>query len=268
MTTLKMSTIIKFMNIDSKNKTILVLSDVHHDIAKLEYILKKEKYDVIVNLGDWFDNFYHDSIYDAEKTCRFIKQWIFKDNFITLWGNHDIQYFYENEYAICSGYTKDKDVAINDIFSNLVYPIRNKFKWHIWIDDFLCSHAGIHPYHFPPLLSNISKESINEWLDNEAKQAEIKLINGGDHWFYRAGRGRGGKMKFGGITWLDFKTEFEPIDGLKQIVGHSFHKNIINHQSEGILDFTESNNLDIDCNLNQYLLFNNGKFIIKNYTDL
>jgi hypothetical protein len=253
--------------INSKNKIILVLSDVHQNIDKFEYILKHENYDFVVHLGDFFDSFIYDSVNDLKKTCDFIKKWIFKENFYTCIGNHDIQYFFDNNTTICSGYSRDKDLFITDCFGSFLSPIRDKFLWYLWIDDFLCSHAGINNRSFP-FNQEINKPAITTWLDEQVNQAIPQLINGGRHWLYGAGEGRGGRQKIGGITWQDFDTEFEPIDGLKQLVGHSSHDRILNHYTDGNLDFTQCENLDIDCHLNQYLLIHNGKLTIKNYKDL
>jgi len=253
--------------IDSNKKTILVFSDPHQEIERVEYLLKKENYDIAVCLGDWFDSFTYNSKYDLERTCEFLKKWIFKDNFYTCIGNHDIQYLFDNNTTICSGYAEDKDLFITDYLGSSLSAIRDKFLWYLWIDDFFCSHAGINSRSFP-FNQEINKPAITTWLDEQINQSIPQLIKGGRHWLYGAGEGRGGRQKIGGITWQDFDTEFEPIDGLKQIVGHSSHKRILNHHSDGNLDFTQCDNLDIDCHLNQYLLIHNGKLTIKNYKDL
>ena len=255
------------MQIDSTNKTILVFSDPHQNIDYVERLLRKENYDTVVCLGDWFDSFYCNSVHHVEQTCEFLKKWTFKDNFYTCIGNHDIQYLYDNNTTICSGYEISKDRLIADCFGNFLAPIRNKFKWYIWIDDWLCSHAGINEYHFPPNLK-ITKPDLTKWLNEQIFQADLTLCNGGGHWLYNAGQGRGGRSKIGGITWQDFDTEFQPIDGLKQLVGHSSHPTILNHYTDGSLEFTKSDNLDIDCHLTQYLLIQNTELKIKNFKDL
>jgi hypothetical protein len=255
------------MQINSDKKTILVFSDPHQEIDRVEYILKNENYDIAVCLGDWFDSFTHNSEYDLEKTCNFLKKWVFKNNFYTCIGNHDVHYLYDNRYAICSGYTPSKDTFIIDCLNNLLPSIRAKFKWYIWIDDFLCSHAGINTYHINPMVK-IDKENITNWLNEQIRFGERTLEAGGCHWLFNAGAARGGRQNIGGITWQDFDCEFEPIDGIKQIVGHTPHPTILNHKLDGNLDFTTCDNLDIDCHLAQYLLIQNGKLTIKNYIDL
>jgi hypothetical protein len=255
------------MNLSSQNKRILVFSDPHQNIPYVEHLLNKEKYDVAVCLGDWFDSFNLNSERDLELTCNFLKKWLFKDNFYTCIGNHDIQYLFDNNSTICSGYSRDKDLFITDYLGSFLPPIRDKFLWYLWIDDFLCSHAGINSRSFP-FNQEINKPAITTWLDEQIDQAVPKLINGSHHWFYGAGEGRGGRQKIGGITWQDFDTEFEPIDGLKQLVGHSSHNIILNHHTDGSLDLKTCDNLDIDCHLNEYLIISNGKLQIKKLKDL
>ena len=255
------------MNLSSQNKRILVFSDPHQNISYVEHLLNKEKYDVAVCLGDWFDSFNLNSERDLELTCNFLKKWLFKDNFYTCIGNHDIQYLYDNPRTICSGYAKSKDDFIVDYLGAFLPAIRDKFLWYLWIDDFLCSHAGVNTYHFPPTLK-LDKDGVTAWLDEQIKFAEPPLLNGGYHWLYGAGAARGGRQNIGGITWQDFDTEFEPIEGLKQLVGHSSHDKIINHIHDGNLDLTTCDNLDIDCHLNEYLLIHNGKLTIKRLQDL
>jgi hypothetical protein len=255
------------MNISSENKTILVFSDPHQSIDYVENILKKENYDIVVCLGDWFDSFVYNSEYDLEKTCKFLKKWVLKDNFYTCLGNHDIHYLYDNPTTICSGYSRAKDALIDECLREFKEPIKRRFKWYIWIDDYLCSHAGINTYHMNPMVE-LTKDGVTKWLDEQINYAEKNLLINGYHWLYGAGAARGGRQNIGGIDWQDFDDEFEPIENIKQIVGHTPHNTIVNHHTDGNLDLTTSDNLDIDCHLAQYLLIKNGKIEIKSYKDL
>ena len=96
------------MKISSTNKKILVFSDVHQDINRLEKIIKAEDADINVCLGDWFDSFNYDENSDFIKTAVFLKDYISKSKNITLWGNHDTHYLSKNQYTLCSGYTTHK----------------------------------------------------------------------------------------------------------------------------------------------------------------
>lgn len=256
--------------VSSDNKRILVFSDPHQDAEKVKLILNKEDYDFAVCLGDWFDSHIKQNATDLAATCSLVRQLPFKKNFLTLFGNHDLHYFFINRYAQCSGYTDEKDTAITDMLHPNIAEIRDKFQWYVWIDDYLCTHAGIHPYFFPPNLK-LTKEGITAWLDAEIKKVKPTIESGGSHWFYRAGEARCGNQKFGGIVWLDFDEEFEPIEEVKQIVGHTFNRKgsgIRGHHTNGNLDLTEVNDLCIDCNVDEYLIIENGKVQIKKFADL
>lgn len=255
------------MRLDTNNKTILLFSDPHQEIDRVEYLLKRENYDIAVCLGDWFDSFDYNETEHVKQTCKFLKNWIFKDNFYTCWGNHDLPYFYDNPHTIVSGYTTEKNKLISKLIGNFIVPIREKFLWYLWIDDFLCSHAGLNPVHIPPF-QHVETENLSTWLNRQTNVADMCLINGGYNWMYVAGESRGGRAKIGGITWQDFDVEFEPIDGLKQIVGHSHHPTVLPHVTDGNLNYAECDNLDIDCGINEYLMIYKGKVTIKKYIDL
>jgi hypothetical protein len=251
----------QIMFLSSQNKKILVFSDVHQDIKRAKYILEKENYDIVICLGDWFDSYFYNKKEDVIATCNFLKEWIFKENFYTIFGNHDLPLLYNNPHALCGGFEQSKKDLIIKEFGKSFEKIRDKFLWYIFIDDYLCTHAGLSerflPYYFDKIFI-INKENISNFLKEEAIKAETSLLSGMSHWIYRAGFGRGGSQKVGGLTWLDYETEFERIENLPQIFGHSFNKTIQN----------KNNNWNIDCNLSEYLLIENGKITIKKFIDL
>ena len=220
-------------------------------------------------VGDFFDSFDYNSVSDVEKTCDFLRNWMFKDNFFSEFaGNHDLPYLYGNTYTFCSGYTKEKDGLITEILGKDLAAIRDKFKWYIWVDDYLCTHAGLHSYHLHPKVNPANKEQLTKWLEHrEIEQSKLHLESGGSYLTYRAGKARYGNQKYGGLTWLDCDGEFEPIDGLKQIFGHSYRRN---NKIERVCDYPyeSMDNLCIDTNLNEYLIISNGKADIKKYADL
>ncbi len=256
------------MTISSHNKTLLLFSDPHQEIAKVKKIIEAEKPDVSICGGDWFDSFDYNSTQDLADTCLFLKENIFEKNFRTILGNHDIQYLYDNATVICSGYERGKDMFVSDFFNPALLPIiRTKFLWYIWVDDFLLTHAGLSPAHLRPG-QKLDEKSLSEWLDGQIKEAVIALESGQRHWLYAAGRARGGSFPKGGINWLDFNSEFEPIEGLKQIFGHTVSRAIRNHQSNGNLDIAASDNINIDCHLNEYLIIRDKKITIKRFSDL
>jgi hypothetical protein len=260
------------MYLSSNNKKILIVSDIHMDIEKLKKIIKHEDADINLVLGDWFDSFYIDDNSDYRRVTKYLKEEFFtSENNITLMGNHDVHYLYDNHWACCSGFEQRKYDVINEAIESNREDFAKKFKWFVWVDDYLCSHAGLHPMHMRPY-SKTDKESISEYLYMESNQAILNLGNHANtpHWFYGAGRARGGRLRRGGLTWLDFDYEFEPIEGIKQIVGHTNRESgtVEQHHLEGFGNVAEANNICIDTFLNEYVIVQYGKLFIKKYIDL
>ncbi len=63
-----------------------------------------------------------------------------------------------------------------------------------------------------------NNDDLSLFLVKEVERANIALMTDQNHWFYFAGRSRGGPKKGGGIVWLDFKQEFQPIEGFTSII--------------------------------------------------
>ena len=251
----------------SDNKRILILGDVHQSIHKVKYILAHESYDEVVFTGDFFDSFIYNTDSDVTETCHCLLDHLEDKKFYSVMGNHDLGYLYNNQHLSCSGYSIDKQSLIDGLFKKDKLAIRNKFQWYIWIDDFLCTHAGLHPSHISPSL-DLDPEGFSHWMDNECKAADVALSSNQLHWFYQCGMARGGKFNKGGIVWLDFAQEFKPIDGLKQIVGHTGRRHIVHHNKDGNMQVPESSNIDVDCGLYEYLIIQNKKIEVKKYSDL
>ncbi len=250
------------MQISSKNKKILVLSDFHQEVDKFKKILAHEKADINVFCGDEYDSHTHDSMYDAEKTAKFMRLWVFDPKNIALFGNHTLPYIYINKYTQCSGYSQSKNNLIDEIWGARKWEIVDKYKWYVWVDNFLISHAGLSPVHLHPKIDVTDKKALSHWLDVQIQDANVKLNTASKHWLFGAGRGRGGEQSVGGLDWLDWDSEFEPIEGLNSIQGHSHGTNI------RIKTAKNSINYCIDTSLNEYIVIENGKLNIKKYIDI
>lgn len=243
------------MRISSQGKKILIFSDVHQDIESVKKIIDSENADFNVCLGDWFDSFDYDSDDQTKETAQYLKEFLLKThNNITLFGNHDLHYFFDNRYVFCSGYEDRKNKIIEKSLSEKKSLIIEKFKWFIFIDDYLCTHAGLHKSFIPTVLNH---EGLYDYLTIQSNDANIKTRTKQPHWFYQAGYARGGSQKKGGIVWLDFDQEFFPIENVSQIVGHTFRK------KKKVQAYGKTDNYCIDTNLNEYLIIQNGKFEVK-----
>ncbi len=249
------------MKINSQGNKILIFSDVHQNIEKFTKIISHEKADINICLGDWFDSFFLDSDSDcASASAELKEEFLSKPNNITLFGNHDLHYFFNNKYTYCSGYENRKRDIIKEALGKDINKVVDSFKWFVFIDEYLCTHAGLSNYFLPPTIQN--NEDVYEYLANQANDANIKIRTDQLHWFYGAGKARGGTEKKGGLVWLDFDREFAPTEGLKQIVGHTYRK------SGKVTEWRNTGNYCIDTDLNEWVTITNGKFETKNYKDI
>jgi hypothetical protein len=258
------------LNFNSDKKKIVIVADPHNDYKKLDEIITKENGDINVCLGDWFDSFILDDTSNYITTAKYLKD-VFLPNpkNYTLFGNHDLHYLFNAPTTWCSGYEQWKYDAIDDVIGKVRGHIQDKFYWSIVVDDILLTHAGLDQRLVSPTCS--TNEDIFKYLDQCSNEATDKLKSDDLHWFYQVGHSRGGRFRAGGIVWCDFDCEFQPIDDLRQIVGHTSQwetGRATQHITEGVMNIVDANNICIDCNLNQYFVLINGKLEIKNYTDL
>jgi hypothetical protein len=241
---------------NSKNKNhtstdVIVIGDVHNHIVAAETIAAKyEKDDVIIFVGDYFDDF-HDNAGVATKTAQWLKESIQKPNRVHLLGNHDLhysplcQYRHGNnvmKFYRCSGYTAEKDEAINSVMTQADWM---KLKLHANTNGWFITHAGIHPHWFEKPMTGMTPHEVEERLE-ACEQCylshEYNPIIGG------AGRCRGGEHKAGGITWMDHQQEAIPCRGIFQIYGHTPSRGGVDPYADN-----GGNNICIDCGLQEIL---------------
>ncbi len=196
-------------------KTIII-SDIHNRVNWIESALSALDFDRVVFLGDYFDDF-HDTLEDIKKAAKWLKQSLSKPDRIHLLGTHDMWYsFPYNPYLRASGNTREKSEAINRILSENDW---NKLKLYHCEKGFLLSHAGVHQYLLGK--NNLSTQEILKSIKSATEVALQAAKNGKPHPWLDAGFSRGGIQVVGGITWLDWYDEFEPVPHLNQIIGHA-----------------------------------------------
>lgn len=117
---------------------ILVLGDSHGT----EYWLNHDfsKYDKIISLGDWYDNFNNDwtkvdQIKNQEKFLELQRKE--PDKFIMLMGNHSFHYLDLNEEY--SGKQTHKQYDIHEFLEEHLKEFRLVYQ----LDNILFSHAGV-----------------------------------------------------------------------------------------------------------------------------
>jgi hypothetical protein len=215
-------------------KTIII-SDVHNRVYWIENALSELQYDNVVFLGDYFDN-YGDTPVDAYLSAQWLKQSIYKPNRIHLIGTHDIWYMYPfNKYIGASGNTDKKYYAIKSVLNTDDWKI---LKLYYYEQNYLMTHAGISSYIIKDYIFRnkdvfnsyivggnlrIDEKDIIDKIVKPATQEALDWVSRGfKHPWLEAGFIRGGSQIVGGIIWQDW-SEFEPISGLNQIVGHTEH---------------------------------------------
>jgi hypothetical protein len=261
---------------------ILVIPDVHQKLEKVSLILENNSYDMLISLGDWFDDFY-DTPEQAEKTAHYIVGLYSRlgERFVWLLGNHDVPYLYPalyDRYA-CSGNTSAKLKAIQNIFKGhkpLGYS--PKLAHVIEIDGcypLILSHAGVSEHHFgrPRRLKKAEAASVLELCEQALSLSEKNL----SHHILKAGHARGGMESVGGINWLDWRHEYVPVKKLSQIVGHTplsvpsvideFRASIAPDEVLPSLDRyklkpKKSYNINLDTHLEHYITIENNEILI------
>lgn len=212
--------------------TSLICPDIHLKHKQLEKTLSElgeDNYDEVVFLGDYFHN-YGDSILENKSTANWLAESLLtKTKRIHLCANHDLCHVSNHPFYRCPGYTPDKDKAIREcgVPWNLLKAAHAS-------QGFVFSHAGFHKSH-------IGDMTAGDAVDYANKEYE-KVLDDRVSYLFQSGA-RMGDYCIGGITWLDWEQEFEPLDNFRQIVGHSFDKMIRE----------KSGNYCIDCDL-RYLL--------------
>jgi hypothetical protein len=188
----------------------LLIPDVHEQAAKLRKILKEHgKRGRPVFLGDMFDSL---QLGGMTEMLDCMEELLDLD---ALWclGNHDAHYLYAAVSLRCTGYRIGKWSSLRErprVFSRW----KDRAKLYQEVEGWMVSHAGFHE----TVLSEVTEmASLPEVAEDALARADLYQ---GDHVLLSAGHARGGYHPVGGPMWLDW-ADFEPVEGMKQIVGHT-----------------------------------------------
>ena len=190
----------------------LVIGDLHGQLRiaqKALEIAEKENWKVIF-IGDYLDSFTR-SVIDQVETLKIVLSAVDRGH-QALIGNHELSYL--ESWSRCGGWSYATESHVIHL-KNEMYA---KLQPYIWEGDFLISHAGV---------SQLFLEHYNSTLPD--------YLAAGD--FMQIGRYRGGSYGHGGLYWCDWNQEFEPVEGVPQIVGHT----------RGNLIRAKGNSFCIDC---------------------
>lgn len=220
------------------NQTIVV-GDIHGRTEIVEEVLKWDVPTVFV--GDYVDSFTRsikDQIWCLLEVMTAIET---RDDVVGLLGNHELSYIEPGQQ--CSGFKAATSAHLLHMESRM----RRVLKEYHWVGDYLITHAGISNHTVPVEYRDRGVEGIKEFLEDPSFH----------HTKYTVGRARGGFSKFPGPFWCDWWDEFEPIDGVPQIVGHSSKRP---QRYEGVTGVVKKgNSYNVDClNTRNEILSLNG----------
>lgn len=184
-------------NIKSVHKPAktIVVGDIHGHIDSVEAALASPHN--VVFVGDYLDSF-GQSVDNQVRCLTMVLDAIEAEpgRVVGLIGNHEMSYLEPSMQ--CSGYNNATAQHVKHMHTRM----RRWLREYWWVGDYLITHAGVD----------------QELLDYKDLTLEGYLANGQ---FNDIGRYRGGSAQVGGLYWNDFNAEMTPINGVKQVVGHS-----------------------------------------------
>ena len=93
----------------------LIIPDLHHHTENAEHWLNSQRFDRVIFLGDYFDDF-GDNVNDARRTALWLRRRMEHTDDVFLLGYHDAAYLFPECAALyCPGFTKAKARGIHEI---------------------------------------------------------------------------------------------------------------------------------------------------------
>ncbi len=227
----------------------LILGDIHGHNS-WEEIIKKEKPNKTIFLGDYVDTF--DPKTTSEMQINNLERILdYKekrgDKCILLLGNHDYHYIAKHNirYSGFNFYTRRLMATILDRFLSNVQLIYVDKK-----NKTIYSHAGVSNY----WLENVAKcglDEVNEKLDLQGKEIDFNFLTGYNMY---------GDTISQSPIWIRPNALMESaIENYNQIVGHTHMKNILEKEFKENCNFYFCDTLP-----KEYLVSEDGNFVIKN----
>ena len=226
----------------------VVVPDVHGEHEKAERVVASEAADAAVFLGDYFDSY---DAYSPHETARWLAESMEKGGRVHLLGNHDVHYMSSGPGFRCSGY----DPATHEAVRAAGVPWKRAVPY-CWLDgEWLCTHAGLSDALVRRCAEARGRAGAAEVLAGAYSQMEAARA-GRSAPLFEAGVSRGGLRAVGGITWCDY-SEFEDVDGVRQVFGHTRGAQVRSGKS------ASSEHHCIDTSLSHYAVHEGGRITVK-----
>lgn len=205
-----------------------VVGDIHGRYRVVDKVL--DSYEHVVFVGDFMDSWYEPS----EHQIRALVAAMEADNAQVLLGNHEASYLGPDHR--CSGW----DARTQQKFNQLRYTVDSFYRIVSIGPGVFVTHAGISL----DWLRHVTGLPMVEVLELNHDQIFSAVNDCSFDTFSIVGKTRGGYYPFGGPLWCDW-TDFQPIPGLTQIMGHTERRP---GKNKGILiKRRNGNNYNIDC---------------------
>lgn len=179
-------------------------------------------YDKIVFVGDFCDQY--PPMTDAQILTNLKDLITFKkaypDKVELLFGNHDLQYAFQNDGYDCPGYRATMNASLYYLFRSN----KDIFKMAFQIGNYLWTHAGVtngwynyHKAEIDEIAGKFETKNLADTFNHMMFLKENRILH------ERSWKGkRGGYRDYGGITWADREeTKADYLSGYHQIVGHT-----------------------------------------------
>lgn len=210
------------------------VGDIHGKVDAVKAALDREG--PVVFVGDFMDSFDR-SLEDHKECLDLVLDAIERGKARSVFGNHELSYLMPKHK--CSGWDKYR-ASLMRLYHD---RIMDAFEPYILLrPDFLVTHGGLSA----PLweAAGLTLDTLPKYLDDGWKDLKSPV--------HGIGYCRGGFTKFGGIFWTTFREDFEPINGLTQVFGHTRQPKGI--QIEKSEDGTPNYAIDcLDFHRNQFL---------------
>jgi hypothetical protein len=196
----------------------LVIPDVHEDYVRAEQIVAAhgEGCASVVFLGDYFDRRSGGAMEGFRRSVAWLLKSLRDPRRVHLLGNHDRAYLYCSPDTFCTGWDDQRHAVFAHEVGEELGWMRERMALAVQAGPWLLSHAG-----FGPICRDASVAQLLTWANNALRALPRQGGRGHVHRLNGCGRVRGGYESFGGLTWLDWDHEFQPLPGIHQLVGHT-----------------------------------------------
>lgn len=206
-----------------KHMKILTIGDLHGRKVLDQIKLKIDKSDLAIFLGDYVDPYpMEDNIYTGKDLLKYLNNIIQikrdnPDKVILLLGNHDVHYFYNDEY--CTRY----DYSLRPFLSKIYLSNLHLFQVAHQIDNNLWTHAGVTKKWLKKYESIFKEYGLKKDYSNLADILNELLYTEHRDILWEISPYRGASWdNVGGPLWADAQEScLSVLPNMKQFVGHT-----------------------------------------------